>query len=44
MTILDTSMEEYSREVIPFLAMICLVVVILVFTPGLVLWLPNLLM
>jgi hypothetical protein len=24
--------------------MICLVVVILVFTPGLVLWLPNLLM
>ncbi len=44
MTILDTSMEEYSREVIPFLAMICLVVVILVYTPSLVLWLPNLLM
>jgi TRAP-type transport system large permease protein len=44
MTILDTSMEEYTRESIPFLAMICLVIAILVFTPGLVLWLPNLLM
>lgn len=44
MTILDTSMEDYTRESIPFLAMICLVITILVFTPGLVLWLPNLLM
>jgi TRAP-type transport system large permease protein len=44
MTILDTSMEEYTRESLPFLAMICLVIFILVFTPEIVLWLPNLLM
>jgi tripartite ATP-independent transporter DctM subunit len=44
MTILDTSMEEYTVESLPFLAMICLVIMILVFTPGIVLWLPNLLM
>lgn len=44
MTILDTSMEEYTVESLPFLAMICLVVLILVFTPKLVLFLPNLLM
>jgi tripartite ATP-independent transporter DctM subunit len=44
MTILDTSMEEYTVESLPFLAMVCLVIMILVFTPGIVLWLPNLLM
>ena len=44
MTILDTSMEEYTVESLPFLAMICLVVLILVFTPKVVLFLPNLLM
>jgi tripartite ATP-independent transporter DctM subunit len=44
MTILDTSMEEYTVESLPFLGMICLVILILVFTPGIVLWLPNLLM
>jgi TRAP-type transport system large permease protein len=44
MTILDTSMEEYTVESLPFLAMICFVILILVFSPGLVLFLPNLLM
>jgi tripartite ATP-independent transporter DctM subunit len=44
MSILDTSMEEYTVESLPFLAMICLVIMILVFTPGIVLWLPNMLM
>jgi tripartite ATP-independent transporter DctM subunit len=44
MSILDTSMEEYTVESLPFLGMICLVIMILVFTPGIVLWLPNLLM
>lgn len=43
-TILDTTMEEYTIESLPFLAMICLVVLLLVFVPGISLWLPNLLM
>jgi tripartite ATP-independent transporter DctM subunit len=44
MSILDTSMEDYTRESLPFLAMIFLVIVFLVLTPGIVLFLPNLLM
>lgn len=44
MTILDTSMEEYTVESLPFLGMVFLVILILVFTPGIVLFLPNLLM
>jgi tripartite ATP-independent transporter DctM subunit len=43
-SILDTSMEEYTIESLPFLAMICLVILILVLWPGLVLFLPNMLM
>ncbi len=43
-SILDTSMEEFTREVIPFLAMICFIILLLTFTPGLVLFLPNMLM
>lgn len=43
-SILDTSMEEFTVESLPFVAMICLIIGILVLTPGLVLWLPNLLM
>lgn len=43
-SILDTSMEEYTVEVLPFLAMICFIVTLLVFLPGVVLFLPNLLM
>lgn len=43
-SILDTSMEEYTVECLPFLAMICFVIMVLVFLPGVVLFLPNLLM
>jgi tripartite ATP-independent transporter DctM subunit len=43
-SILDTSMEEYTVASLPFLAMICLVIAILVLFPGIVLFLPNLLM
>lgn len=43
-SILDTSMEEFTRESLPFVAMICLIIVVLVLSPGVVLWLPNLLM
>lgn len=43
-TILDTSMEEFTREVMPFLAMICFIILLLTFVPGLVLFLPNMLM
>lgn len=43
-SILDTTMEEYTVEVLPFLAMICFIVMLLVLLPGVVLFLPNLLM
>jgi tripartite ATP-independent transporter DctM subunit len=43
-TILDTPMEEYTTESLPFIAMVCFIILVLTFTPGLVLWLPNLLM
>ncbi len=43
-SILDTSMEEYTVECLPFIAMICFVIMLLVFMPGVVLFLPNLLM
>lgn len=43
-SILDTSMEEYTVESLPFIAMICFVIMLLVFLPGVVLWLPNMLM
>ena len=43
-SILDTSMEEFTREVMPFLAMICFIILLLTFTPSLVLFLPNMLM
>ena len=43
-TILDTPMEEYTTESLPFIAMICFIILVLTFVPGLVLWLPNLLM
>lgn len=43
-SILDTPIEEYTVESLPFVAMICLVVLILALFPGLVLWLPNMLM
>ncbi len=43
-TILNTPIEEYTIESLPFIAMICFIILLLTFTPGLVLWLPNLLM
>ncbi|MBL8587952.1 MAG: TRAP transporter large permease [Methylobacteriaceae bacterium] len=43
-SILDTPIEEYTKEAIPFVAMIVFVVVLLALTPGLVLFLPNLLL
>jgi TRAP-type C4-dicarboxylate transport system permease large subunit len=43
-SILDTPIEEYTVESIPFVAAICGVVLILALFPGLVLWLPNLVM
>lgn len=43
-SILDTPIEDYVVESIPFVAAICAVVLILALSPGLVLWLPNLLM
>jgi tripartite ATP-independent transporter DctM subunit len=43
-SILDCPIEEYFVESIPFVATIVLIVVILALLPGLVLWLPNLVM
>mgnify|MGYP001765317580 FL=1 len=43
-SILDTPIEEYTVESIPFVAAICGVVLVLALFPGLVLWLPNLVM
>lgn len=43
-SILDTPIEEYTVEAIPFVAMICFVVLVLALFPGLVLFLPNWLM
>lgn len=39
--IIDCPVEEYTRESIPFLIAILLELTILVFTPQLVLWIPN---
>lgn len=43
-SILDTSMEEYTVASLPFVAMICLVIAILVLFPSITLFLPNMLM
>jgi tripartite ATP-independent transporter DctM subunit len=40
---LNCPMDEYTKEAIPFLAAVILLIVIMVFSPGLVLLLPNLL-
>ena len=40
--LMDVSIEEYSIESIPFIAAICALIAVLVFLPGVVLWLPNL--
>lgn len=39
---LDCPMDEYTREALPFLAAVILLIVIMVFWPGLVLFVPNL--
>jgi tripartite ATP-independent transporter DctM subunit len=40
--LMDISIEEYSIESIPFITAVCLLIGVLLFLPGLVLWLPNL--
>ncbi len=40
--LMDVSIEEYSIESIPFIAAICALIAVLVFLPGIVLWLPKL--
>jgi tripartite ATP-independent transporter DctM subunit len=42
--LLGCSMDEYTREAIPFFIAIVLLVLLMVFVPGVVLFLPNLLM
>jgi len=38
------TIEEYSREALPFIAILIGTIALLVFVPGLVLWLPDALM
>ena len=40
--LMDVSIEEYSIESIPFIAAVCALIAVLVFFPGIELWLPNL--
>jgi len=41
-SLMDVKVEEYTVEVIPFIAAVVALIVVLLFLPGLVLWLPNL--
>ena len=41
-SLLDTPIEQYVRESLPFLLAILALVAVLLFAPGLVLFLPNL--
>ncbi len=41
-SLLDCRIEDYVRESLPFVAAILLLVLTLLFFPGIVLWLPNL--
>lgn len=41
-SLLDTPVDEYTREAVPFVIAILLLVTLLLFAPGLVLFLPNL--
>lgn len=41
--ILDVPIEQYFKETIPFYAAVIVLVLVLVFIPGVVMWLPNLL-
>jgi len=40
--LMDITIEEYSVESIPFIVAVCALIGVLLFLPGLVLWLPNL--
>lgn len=40
--LMNVSIEEYSIESIPFIAAVVALIVVLLFLPGVVLWLPNL--
>ena len=40
--LMDITIEEYSMESIPFIVAVCGLIAVLVFLPGIVLWLPNL--
>ena len=39
--LMDVTIEEYSIASIPFIAAICALIAVLVFLPGIVLWLPK---
>ncbi len=41
-SLMNVSIEEYSIESIPFITAVVLLIALLLFVPGLVLWLPNL--
>lgn len=41
-SLMDVKIEEYTVEAIPFLGAVIALIVVLLFLPGLVLWLPNL--
>ena len=41
-SILKCRIGEYTRESMPFLIAVCAVTLLLIFVPGIVLWLPNL--
>lgn len=40
-SILDVKIEDYSMEALPFLGTILIVLLLLLFVPGLVMWLPD---
>jgi TRAP-type C4-dicarboxylate transport system permease large subunit len=41
-SLMDVKIEDYTVEAIPFVAAVVGLIVVLLFLPGLVLWLPNL--
>lgn len=41
-SLMDVKIEEYTIEALPFLATVIVLIVFLLFFPGIVLWLPNL--
>lgn len=41
-TILKVSLADYTRESMPFFIAVCAITILMIFTPTLVLWIPNL--